>query len=129
MSYFLAIDVVIYSKIEFLGEKMNIDYALIGKRIKFERNKCGLTQEMMAEKLEVTVGYVSQVERGITKISLDLLAKVSTILNCDISSFISGSSVNSSVYMVNEIVSEIYKLKGRDRKIVLSIIKMMNEDN
>lgn len=108
---------------------MNIDYALIGKRIKFERNKCGLTQEMMAEKLEVTVGYVSQVERGITKISLDLLAKVSTILNCDISSLISGSSVNSSEYMVNEIVSEIYKLKGRDRKIVLSIIKMMNEDN
>lgn len=107
---------------------MNIDYTLIGKRIKIERNKCGFTQEVMAEKLDVTVGYVSQVERGITKISLDLLAKVSDILSCDIASLITNASVNSNDYMINEMVSEIYKLSGRDRKIVMSLIKAMSED-
>ena len=50
---------------------MRIDYKLIGNRIKTERKKSGITQEVLAEMLDVTVGYVSQVERGITKISLE----------------------------------------------------------
>ena len=112
-----------------IGDGMNIDYTLIGRRIKAERNRCGLTQEAMAEKLEVTVGYVSQVERGITKISLDLLAKVSDILGCDIASLITNTSVNSNDYMIGEIVDELYKLGGRDRKIILSLIRMMGSES
>ena len=59
---------------------MHIDYKLIGERIKKIRKACGLTQEILAEKLNVSIGYISQVERGITKISLDLLAAISSIL-------------------------------------------------
>ena len=63
---------------------MNVDYSLIGSRIKSKRKEKRMTQEMLAEALEVSVGYVSQVERGVTKISLDLLAEISGILECDI---------------------------------------------
>ena len=77
---------------------MNIDYKLIGERIKKARRLMGMTQEMMAEKLGVSIGYVSQVERGITKISLDLLGAISSILECDIASFITESATNSSDY-------------------------------
>lgn len=110
---------------------MNVDYKLIGSRIKAQRIKRRLTQEVMAEKLDVTIGYVSQVERGITKISLDLLAKISSILNCDIAELVTNSSVNSEVYMIDEIVNDFRKLSGRDKKIVLSLIRIMleNESN
>lgn len=108
---------------------MNIDYKLIGSRIKLERNKSGLTQEQLAEKLDVTIGYVSQVERGITKISLDLLAKISTILDCDIALLITGSAVNTDGYIVDEILNDVRRLDGRDRRIVLSVIKMMLNDD
>ena len=74
---------------------MNIDYKLIGERIKKARKLMGMTQDMMAEKLGVSIGYVSQVERGITKISLDLLGAISSILECDIASFITESATNS----------------------------------
>ena len=107
---------------------MNIDYKLIGSRIKAERNKQGITQEVMAERLDVTVGYVSQVERGITKISLDLLGKISAILGCDIASLITNSAPGEDKYMLNDIMSEVRRLRARDKKIILSIIKMMNEE-
>ena len=49
---------------------MNVDYKLIGERIQKTRKSKGMTQDVLAEKLGVSIGYVSQVERGITKISL-----------------------------------------------------------
>ena len=44
---------------------MSIDYKIIGKRIKERRKICQITQETLAEKLGVSVGYISQIERGI----------------------------------------------------------------
>ena len=85
---------------------MNVDYKLIGARIKSARKSKGITQGTLAEKLDVSVGYVSQVERGITKISLDLLGSIASILNCDISSFITESSVRCNNYMANELRQE-----------------------
>ena len=46
---------------------MSIDYKLLGERIKQQRRIKGTTQENFAEYLNVSVGYISQIERGITK--------------------------------------------------------------
>ncbi len=110
------------------GKAMNIDYKLIGDRIKRVRKTRGMTQELMAEKLNVSIGYVSQVERGITKISLDLLGAISTILNYDIAALISESAVNSNDYMESEIINEIRKLDNKKKKFVLNLIKITNEN-
>ena len=106
---------------------MNIDYKLIGERIKRARKAKGITQDNLAEKLDVSIGYVSQVERGVTKISLDLLAAISSILDCDIAGFISESAINSIEYLESEIVSEFRKLDQRKKKFVLNLIKLTNE--
>ena len=105
---------------------MNIDYKLIGERIKRARKACGMTQEMLAEQLNVSIGYVSQVERGITKISLDLLGAISSVLNCDIALLISESALNSDKYMESEIINEIKKLDPKKRKVVLELIQIIN---
>ena len=106
---------------------MNIDYKLIGNRIKKARKSNGITQDVLAEKLNVSVGYVSQVERGITKISLDLLGAISSILECDIAEFITESATNSNEYMESELLSEIRKLDGKKKKYILEIIKLTND--
>ena len=105
---------------------MNVDYKLIGNRIKLKRKSMNMTQEVLSEKLDVTIGYVSQVERGITKISLDLLGAISSILECDIASFITESATNSSEYMESELFSEIRKLDSKKKKYILEIIKLTN---
>ena len=99
----------------------------VGSNIRKLRECKGMTQDVLAEKLNVSIGYVSQVERGITKISLDLLGAISTILNCDIAYLIHESAVNSNEYIESEIVNEIRKLDNKKRKYILEIIKVTNE--
>ena len=48
---------------------MNVDYGAIGQRIKQVRRSRDMTQERLAEALSVSVGYISQIERGVTKIN------------------------------------------------------------
>ena len=107
---------------------MNIDYKLIGARIKRARKGKGMTQEVLAERLNVSIGYVSQVERGITKISLDLLGAISSILECDVAILISGSAVYSNKYIESEILEEIQKLDNKKRKYILRILQITNEE-
>ena len=106
---------------------MNVDYKLIGERIKKVRKSKGITQDALAEKLNVSIGYVSQVERGITKISLDLLGAISSILDCDIAGFITESVTKSSDYMESELLSEIRKLDSKKKKYIIEIIKLTND--
>ena len=106
---------------------MNIDYKLIGERIKQSRKAKGMTQEVLAERLGVSIGYVSQVERGITKISLDLLGAISSVLDCNVASLISESAVNSNGYMENEIFREIVKLDNKKRKYILKLLQLTND--
>ena len=106
---------------------MNIDYKLVGERIKRARKSKGITQENMAERLNVSIGYVSQVERGVTKISLDLLAAISTILGCDVAALISESAINSTEYLESEIVTELCKLDQKKKKFIYNLIKLVNE--
>ena len=59
---------------------MEIDYTLIGQRIKEARKKKGWSQEKISEEIDVAVGYISRVERG-NPINLKRLAQISNALD------------------------------------------------
>ena len=52
---------------------MALNYSIIGMRLKQARIDKKLTQEKLAEELDVSVAYVSRVERGSTEIGLKRL--------------------------------------------------------
>ena len=52
----------------------------IGSRISGLRRLNGMTQEQLAEKLDITVKHVSSVERGQSSLSLEKLVDLSEIL-------------------------------------------------
>ena len=82
----------------------------IGKRIQEIRKKCGLTQERLAEKLSVSVGYISQLERGITRANLDTLSNISSELDCDITYFLTDVTINDKNFL-NDELAKIFKTK------------------
>lgn len=104
---------------------MQVDYKLIGTRIKEQRRLREYTQEDLAEKLEVSVGYISQVERGITRISLDLLAAVSTVLECDMAVLVTGSAMNRESYMRDEIGTLYGQLNHREKQLTLGFMELL----
>lgn len=57
---------------------------LIGKRIKEERHKKGLSQEELAYRLNVTFWYISRIERGTSQITLERLMQICEILDISI---------------------------------------------
>lgn len=104
---------------------MAVDFNLIGERIKQKRKQTGLTQEQLAEKLDVTVGYISQCERGISKINLEKLSEVADILKCDLSCFVGGSAIGCEGYLTEEYTKKYEQLTPRQKKQIIGFIDIM----
>lgn len=100
---------------------MSVDYKIIGQRIKSRRRLCNITQENIAEKLNVSVGYISQIERGIAHANLDMLSNISSLLKCDITELLSDTTYSSHTFLTTEF-SEIFEsLDNKQRKTLLEI--------
>ena len=99
-----------------------VDYKVIGTRIKEKRKAAGKTQEQLAEILSVTVGYVSQMERGVTKINLDMLSDICAALETDMSFFVSGTATEKGDYLEGEIGSRFSKMNEKQKKLAIEII-------
>ena len=108
---------------------MHVDYCLIGAKIKEKRKEAGITQEVLAERLSVSVGYVSQVERGVTKISLDLLAQISGILQCDLAYFVTGAATRENGYLQAELAARYSQLSTAQKKLVIGMIDLILKDD
>jgi len=58
-----------------------MDYKELGKRIKAARLAAGMTQEQLAERINLSSGHCAHVERGTTKVSLSALVDMANALN------------------------------------------------
>ncbi len=59
----------------------DVDYEELGKRIRTERIKLYLTQEKLAEKVEISESFLWHIERGDRKLSLETLVKIAQEFN------------------------------------------------
>lgn len=59
---------------------MNINFEIIGKRIKYYRKKNKISQMELAEYADLSVPYVSFIETGKKKVSLSSLVKIAAAL-------------------------------------------------
>lgn len=110
---------------------MALDYKVIGNRIQTRRREKGVTQEQMAEALDFSVGFVSQVERGISKVSLDSLAAIAEYLNCPPSALLDNSENNHHAYCQTELNSMYEILSPRDQRLFYYMLEvyMHNRNN
>lgn len=104
---------------------MAVDFFALGQRIQNKRKSLGKTQENMAEALQVSVGYISQVERGITKISLDTLSNICDFLDCSPAEVLEGTAPNNSRYMLNDLGEILKTLSHEKKKLLFEIAKVL----
>jgi transcriptional regulator with XRE-family HTH domain len=57
---------------------------LLGRRVKHLRRLRGLTQEQLAEHIEINPKYLSSIERGVENPTLDLLCRLARGLQVDL---------------------------------------------
>lgn len=53
-----------------------MDYRELGRRVRQQRNMCGLTQEELAEKSGISCSFVGHIERGEKKFSIGTLVSL-----------------------------------------------------
>lgn len=78
---------------------MALDYKLIGSRIRKARKNKNFTQEILAEKLNVSVAFVSRVECGNAEVSLKRISELCELLDVTESYILNGTSIASKDYL------------------------------
>ena len=104
---------------------MSLDYSIIGERIKKARTQKKLTQEELAEKIDVSVAYLSRVERGDTKINLTRLNQICELLQVSKGQILDGSSNTSTNYLNNEFSSLLKSCPPEKFKLIYDISKVI----
>lgn len=79
-----------------------MDYKELGQRIKSARLAAGLTQEQLAEIINLSSGHCAHVERGTTKISLPSLVKIANALNTTPDRLLIDNNYNAMPYLLAE---------------------------
>ena len=74
-----------------------------------------MSQEDLAEKLDVAVAYLSRVERGGTTINLTRLGQISLILDVPLERFVTGIIKEDKNYLEEDFY-EIFKQCSQDKK-------------
>ena len=95
-------------------------------RIRKAREEMGYTREQFAEKLDVSVSYLAELERGRTGISVKLLTKVCGILGLSADYVLFGNQRNGETLradklrhidsrylpLLDQIINELLSLSG-----------------
>lgn len=94
-----------------------MDQEKIGKFIAERRKNNKLTQEMLAERLGVSINAVSKWERGLCLMDMSLLKPLSEILDVSVNELLAGEKITESDFKIkadeNIIkVTELYDLKA-----------------
>ena len=101
---------------------MNENY---GEKIKAYRVKLGLTQGEVANELNVTPGYISNVENGRTAMSLRVLIYYAKLMGITLDELVGKLEPDYKTNALdNALLSEITKLSPSEKEKLLETIKL-----
>lgn len=100
-----------------------MDRTILGQNIRQERLRHHLTQEQLAEKIDVSTTYIGLVERGERAVTLEKLAAIAEIFQLPIDILLQD---NPTVLSDNSLDAQLQLLwkqaDTRERKLILSLI-------
>lgn len=100
----------------------------IGNQIEALRKKRGLTQQGLADKLNVSRQAVSRYEKGLRKANQDTLFELSNILNCSIDDFFPSKNNNEQPQtMAAHLNGELHN--EEDIKYIMGLIERLKRED
>ncbi len=106
---------------------MSPDYSVIGRRIKTARLEKKLTQEELADKINVSVAFMSRVERGSSKINLKRLIQIAEVLNVSPGFLLTGSNIRSKDYLKQDFTLILEKCTPEQQKLIYQISELISK--
>lgn len=100
----------------------------VAERIRLERLRLNLSQQNMADELGITVAAYSNLERGVTEISINRLLKIAELLKVPISVFLSVETENINPKNDTTSPSISDKYISQQLYLVIQEVKHLNDE-
>ncbi len=100
-----------------------MDYYEIGQRIRAARKAAGLSQEQLAEQINISVTHMSHIETGNTKLSLGVLAAISRQLGVRTDTLLLGDLPRSEAEAAAEITALLRGFGEKETAFLLTVVK------
>lgn len=106
---------------------MDVNYGDIGRRVKTQRLKLGITQEKLAELTDFSVSHMSAIETGKTKLGLPAIVKVANALNLSVDELLCGSLMQGKPVLQNELAGLLADCTAEEAGIILNMAKALKK--
>ncbi len=100
-----------------------MDYKGIGRRIRKARLNCGMTQEKLAEIVDVSPTHVSHIETGVTKLSLPVIKAIADTLDVRVDSLLYDHPRGGATIAVEEIAAVLDTCNAEQAQIIADIVR------
>ena len=108
---------------------MAIDYSVIGERLKRARKEKHMTQEQLSEKIDVSIAFLSRIERGSSQINLKRLSQICEILDVTEGDILNGVSSKSAKYLDSEFASLLKDCSAEQQRLIYDIARVVAGKN
>lgn len=105
---------------------MEIDYALIGERIREARKEKGWSQERLSEEIDVAIAFMSRIERGQAHVNLRRLAQIAKALEMPLENLITGAETASDKYLDEELYKILTQCTPDKQRLIYNIAKIVS---
>ena len=87
-----------------------------------------MTQENLAEQLDISVAFLSRVERGLSHVNLKRLSQICSILGVSEGYILNGTASTSEQYLISEFNEILSSCSPEKQKLIYKIAKTIIED-
>lgn len=98
-----------------------MDHLQIGRQIRLARLQKNLTQTQLAEAANLSVPYISHVERGKKRVSLDALVRIAQALEVTLDQLLSGVQPQDRAAYLPELEELLADCTLRERRILRDV--------
>lgn len=99
-----------------------MDYYKIGQQIRRLRKAHGLSQEELAEKINISTTHMSHIETGNTKLSLPVFIQIAAALEVRTDDLLVEQAVTTSAAM-EDIAAVLDRCTARQARVISDVVK------
>jgi len=110
---------------------MEINYNEIGGRISLRRKELNLTQEVLAEKTNMSINQISNIENNKSVPTVETILKLCEVLKTTPDYFLLGINKNHDIdeLLASNICQKIMSCTDKQRRIINDIITLIIKEN
>ena len=100
-----------------------MDYYKIGQKIRKIRKAHGLSQEDLAERVNISTTHMSHIETGNTKLSLPVLVDIAAALEVRTDDLLNDSAAVTTGSVLDEIAAVLERCTTQEAKVIADVVK------